>query len=202
MPIKFLKENLKKSILIVNLFMFIFSPYLLAADMVGKDNPDGLTGLQEQARLYRNEGLKLQRLGDWGAVLRLYQKAAELDPEYPDVYNDLGVIYEAQGETDRAEENYIQALKIDPYFLGAYSNLALLYENKRDLANAAYYWGKRVELGGPDDPWTLKAQARLEDVRLALSGNPVADLRNNDVVDLMREVTNGKCALKNREISR
>ena len=199
MPIKFLKENLKKTTLIISCFIFVFAPYLLAADMVGQDNPEELIALQQQARRYRDEGLRLQRFGNLDSALKLYQKAAELEPTYPDIYNDLGIIYEAQGEPGRAEESYLQALKIDPYFLSAYSNLALLYEGKRDLTNAAYYWKKRVELGQLDDLWTLKAKTRLKDVRLALSRNPMTDLRKNEIVDLIREVNNEKYALKNED---
>ena len=195
MPIKFLKENLNKTILIAICFVFAFIPYLLAADKVDKDAPE-LTSLQQQARLYRTEGMKFQELGDLDSALKFYQKAADLDPAYPEVYNDLGVIYEAVGMPERAEESYIQVLKIDPYFLSAYSNLALFYEGQRDLPNAAYYWKRRAELGAFDDPWTLKAEQRLADIRLSLSQDPMSDLLKNDIVDLMREVGNEKFAAK------
>ena len=189
MPVKILKENLKKIILITNCFIFIFTSYLLAADKVRKVKEPELTELQQQARLYRIEGVKFQDTGDVGSALKLYQKAVELDPAYAVVYNDLGIIYEAQMLPDRAEESYLQALRIDPSLLGAYANLALLYESQRQLEKAAYYWKQRVELGNPDDPWTLKAQQRLEDIRLALSGSPMLDVREQDINDLAREVS-------------
>jgi tetratricopeptide (TPR) repeat protein len=195
MPIKFLKENLNKTILIAICFVFAFIPYLLAADKVDKDAPE-LTSLQQQARSYRSEGIKLQELGDVENALKFYQKAADLDPAYSDVYNDLGVVYEGIGMPERAEESYIQALKVDPYFLSAYSNLALFYEGQRDLPNAAYYWKRRAELGDIDDPWTLKAEQRLADIRLSLSQDPMSDMIKSDIVDLMREITNEKYALK------
>ncbi|MDO8661996.1 MAG: tetratricopeptide repeat protein [Candidatus Omnitrophota bacterium] len=190
MPIKILKENLKKITLIVNCFLCVFTSYLFAADKVGKAKEGELTSLQEQARLYRVEGVKFQDAGDLDSALTLYQKAVELDPVYAVVCNDLGIIYEAQGQLDRAEDSYLQALKIDPRFLGVYTNLAFLYEDKRDLDKAVYYWKKRAELGDPDDPWTMRAEQRLKDVRLVLSQNPMTDVREKKVNDLAREVGN------------
>lgn len=190
MPAKFLKENLKKVTLIVSCLLFLFTSYLLAADKVSKGEKDELTSLQQQARLYRVDGVNFQDSGDLDSALKMYQKAAELDPAYEVVYNDLGVIYEAQKDYDRAEENYLQALKLNPSFLSAYTNLAFLYENERELDKALYYWKKRVELGDPNDPWTMKAKQRLEDVRLVLSQNPMVEIRERDVNDLAREVSN------------
>jgi len=195
MSIKAPKGNLNKTILIAICFVFFFVSYLLAADKVGKDKSE-LTSLQQQARLYRGEGLKLQEIGDVENAMKLYQKALDLDPAYADVYNDLGVIYEATGEPERAEESYIQALRVNPHLLGAYSNLALFYEGKRDLTNAAYYWKKRADLGDVNDLWTLKAQQRLEDIHISLSQDPLAYSRKNDTIELMREVSNDKYVSK------
>lgn len=120
--------------------------------------------LQKQARMYRQDGLELQRLGNLDGAMAFYQKAVELDPSYAVAYNDLGVIYEVKGLLDRAEEFYLKSIQIDPDNLSAYSNLALFYENKRDLDKAAFYWRKRMELGQPGDPWTEKAKKRLNDL--------------------------------------
>ncbi len=120
--------------------------------------------LQKQARMYRLDGLELQRLGNLDGAMILYQKAIELDPAYAVAYNDLGVIYEAKGWMDRAEDAYLRTLRIDPNCLSAYSNLAMFYENKRELNKAAELWLKRVELGKPQDPWTEKARKRLDDL--------------------------------------
>lgn len=189
MPVKFLKENWKKATLIANCLLFLFTSSLLAADKLSKGKKDELTILQQQARFYRIEGIKFQDSGDLDSALKMYQKAVELDPAYQVVYNDLGIIYEAQKASDRAEESYLQALKLDSSFLSVYTNLALLYENKRELDKAVYYWQKRAELGDLDDPWTIKAKQRLQDVRLVLSQDPMAEIRAKEVNDLAREVS-------------
>lgn len=160
------------------------------------DNQKELTAFQEQARKYRDEGLKAQDIGDLDTAMKLYQKAIEVDPLYAVAYNDLGVIYEAKAMLDRAEESYLKAVRIDPYYLSTYTNLALFYEGKRELSKAAYCWKKRAELGDFNDPWTQKARQRLQDIRMSLSAHPVKDLREQDVLKLMKDVSNEKYILR------
>ncbi len=124
-------------------------------------SPDNLSDVQRQARDYRVQGAEMQRMGNLDGALSLYEKAKGLDPTYAVAYNDAGVIYESKGLTEQAEANYLKSIDIDPTYLSAYSNAASLYETKRDLDQAAYYWKKRIELGFPDDPWTIKAREKL-----------------------------------------
>lgn len=93
-----------------------------------------------------------------------YQKAVALDPYYVDTYNDLGIIYEARGQTERARQMYLKAIEINPNYPNSYSNLALLYESQRDYTNAILCWLKRAMLGTPGDPWAEAARRRLEDI--------------------------------------
>ncbi len=149
--------------------------------MASKEEPaisqkeENLSEIQKQARIYREQGFKLQTLGNIDGAMSLYQKAVELDPSYPVVYNDLGVIFETKGLAVRAEESYLKAISLDPYCLSAYSNLASLYENKGDYNNASFYWYQRVklglELGLEDDPWAKRAKQRLEDIDLISGGS-------------------------------
>lgn len=160
-----------------------------------------LTQLQLDARAYRDQGLQYQRVGNLDAALTYYQKAIELDPMYAIAYNDLGIIYEAQGQMVRAEESYLKAIKIDPAYLSACSNLALLYESKRDFNKAAFYWEKRAALGSYDDPWTEKARKRLEDIRMVSAKTPLRDAREQEVMDLLKDVVNKKAILKKDDLA-
>ncbi|HNX80906.1 MAG TPA: tetratricopeptide repeat protein [Candidatus Omnitrophota bacterium] len=159
-----------------------------------------LTELQQQARMYRQQGLQFQNIGNIDQAMMLYQKAVELDPSYAVAYNDLGVLFEGMDEPDRAEQNYLKAVQVDPAFASAYSNLAIFYENKRDLPQAEYYWKKRIEYGLVDDPWTSKAQKRLADIKLVLGEQPypVQLEKEQDVVNLMQDVS-AKKAVLNRD---
>ncbi|MDD5155250.1 MAG: tetratricopeptide repeat protein [Candidatus Omnitrophica bacterium] len=152
--------------------------------------------MQEQARLYRKQGLQLQSIGDLESAMAFYQKAIELDPAYAIAYNDLGIIYEAQGWPDRAEESYIKAINIDPSYLSPYANLAMLYESQRKLDQAAFFWQKRAEFGDPGDPWTEKARNRFEDILLVLGKKPDTSSREQEILELMQDVSANLSSLK------
>ena len=106
---------------------------------------DGLVG--EQAKQYRQEGQRLRDAGDLSRALVYFQKAAEMAPQWAQVHNDMGVIYEGMGDDNTAIKLYKKTLQLDKGFLAAYTNLALLYEKKNNIVEATYYWKKRYELG-------------------------------------------------------
>ncbi|MDD5131015.1 MAG: tetratricopeptide repeat protein [Candidatus Omnitrophica bacterium] len=147
---------------------------------------------QELAKKYRESGLESQRSGNFPEALGYYQKATAIYPDFAVVYNDLGVVYEALGSFDQAEESYLKSIKIDPLYSSAYTNLALLYEGKRNLEKAEFYWAKRVEVGRQDDPWTQRAASRLRDIRSSLSGRPFADEREEEILGLMKDISEDK----------
>ncbi len=172
--------------LIATLCVFCHSEILFAQRaMVNPVAQENLDELHKQARKYREAGLENQRVGNLAEAMSLYQKAVTVAPDYAVAYNDLGVIYEAMGSPERAEESYLKTLKIDPAYSSVYTNLALFYENQHDLEKAAFYWGKRAQIGSPDDPWTQKASSRLKDIRI--SKQPVADQREQEVLGLMTD---------------
>ncbi|MBU2044370.1 MAG: tetratricopeptide repeat protein [Candidatus Omnitrophica bacterium] len=111
------------------------------------------TTVKGEARVYRDEGYRLQSMGDLKGALAYYQKAVQMDPYYAEARNDLGVVYEALGEDDQALREYEEVIKIDPNYLAAYTNLAFLYEKKGDVKNATEYWKKRYLLGQAGDYW-------------------------------------------------
>lgn len=152
---------------------------------------------EKEARAYHIEGMNYQDKGDFEIALDYYQKAVLLDPFYAIAYNDLGVMYEALDQPERAEDAYLKALNIDPQLLGAYSNLAMLNESRRDLRQAAYYWGKRAELGLAGDAWTEKARQRYQDIEAVLSDRPLQqDRREQETIELLHQVINEKAVLK------
>lgn len=155
-----------------------------------------LNDLQKLSRVYRQQGVQLQAVGNVGGAASFYRKAIELDPFYAVPYNDLGIIYEMQGNPQSAEESYLRSIQIDPNYLSAYSNLALLYENQRNLEKAAFYWQKRAELGPADDPWTIKASRRLSDVRLALGYDEFGNLTEKEVLGLVKDTSKDKSVLR------
>ncbi|MFA4889006.1 MAG: tetratricopeptide repeat protein [Candidatus Omnitrophota bacterium] len=185
------------------LFIFAFLGLAIAA---GKNNAlpwDEIkaTELQKEAQSYRSQGLEAQRIGNIEGAMSFYQKAIEMDPTCAACYNDIGIVYEGRGMSDEAEKFYLKAAKADPSYLSPYTNLALLYEAKRNLEKAAYYWGKRADLGLPEDPWTEKARARLDDISLVQSANPLQDIREREVIGLLKDIAAEKANLGKDKIA-
>lgn len=154
-----------------------------------------LSLIQQEARLYRQEGLNFQEQGRIDDAIASYQKAIAADPNYVEPYNDLGVVYELKGWQDKAIQAYKKTLELDPSYLAAYSNLAALYEQKGDLKTAAIYWKKRIKYGLVDDYWTQKAMQRREEIGMIVE-EVGKELKEERIVDLIQEVMEIKPAVE------
>lgn len=71
---------------------------------------------------------------------RIYRKAIELYPNYPEANVDLGNMLLAAGELDAARERYETALRGRPGFHMAYLNLGSLMLKKKNPAEAVRYF--------------------------------------------------------------
>jgi Flp pilus assembly protein TadD len=139
------------------IFIFLVLPLFLAY---------GTEDVKNQAKDYREQGYKLQSMGDIQGAVTYYEKAAQMDPDYAEVYNDLGVLYEAMGDDQAAIEMYKKTLAMVPNYMPAYTNLAFLYEEKQDYDNASYYWKKRYDLGEEGEYWREVARQHLDQLNL------------------------------------
>lgn len=117
--------------------------------------------IQDEAVAYREEGLKLQAMGDFEGALGFYQKAAHMDPTMVQAYNDAGVVYESIGNDQSAEQMYLKALEKDPRCGPAHTNLALLYEKQGNIRKATDHWKARYELGDETSYWWEQALQHL-----------------------------------------
>lgn len=191
-------KNISGISLQVLIFILGFYVYAQEPQNIGHSAAN-LTGTQEQARLYRSEGLEQQRQGNLSAAVTCYQKAIALDPAYAVSYNDLGIIYEARGLLGLAEANYLEAIRRDSGYASAYSNLALLYENKNDLNKAFSCWQKRLELGMPADPWTEKAKAKIDELIQRIP-ELKRDFIEKEALNLIKAINEEKKAKKIKEL--
>ena len=145
------------------------------------------------------EAYQAQDLDKTNLEVNEFIERVDSDPAAASAYNDLGVIFEAGGLTDRAEDSYLKALKFDPTLLSAYVNLALFYEKKRDLEKAEFYWAKRAELGSSENPWKQRAANRVKDIQAVLSSSPIADARESEVLGLIKDVAKYKSAVNRND---
>lgn len=83
---------------------------------------------------------KLEQRGDLQDAALAYQQATELEPGFPEAWNNLAGIYRKQGKTDQALQAYRQALAIAPHQAILHANLGNLYfdGNRYDQALQAY----------------------------------------------------------------
>lgn len=135
-----------------------------------------------QAKNYREQAYRMQSSGRLDEALAMYTKALSMDPEYFELYNDLGVIYEMQGELNSAEHMYLKVLEYDKNFLPVYANLGFLYEKKRDIQKAGYYWRKRYELGEEGEYWREVARQHL--IELGTMQEILDEIREKDALEL------------------
>lgn len=75
-----------------------------------------------------------QARGDKDLAIRLAQSAIVADPSRPAVYNALGDLYAANGDSDYARFYYREALAIDPADANATQGMAALDRGDRQQA--------------------------------------------------------------------
>ncbi len=77
------------------------------------------------------------------------------------ILNDIGVVYEAMGKTDRARDAYLSAIARNPDYLPPYTNLGFLYESLGRRAAAVHYLKERLARAKQDDPWRGRIEQEL-----------------------------------------
>ncbi len=63
----------------------------------------------------------------WRDPLLFYQRTISFDPQNEALYNNLGSVYEEQGDTQKAIAAYRMSRGLEPNFIRAYNNLGRLY---------------------------------------------------------------------------
>ncbi len=85
----------------------------------------------------------------------LFRKALELDPEYVEAYNNLGIIYDQEySDYDKAVEYYNEVLKRYPEDLHAHMNLGTAYYRLNRENEAVKEYKKALEIS-PNNPDAL-----------------------------------------------
>lgn len=142
--------------------------------------------LKNDARAYRENGYQLQTAGDLQGALVYYEKAAQMDPYFAQVQNDLGIVYEAMGNDNQALAAYKKALEIDPNYLPTYTNLAFFYEKSGNIKNATIYWKRRYIAGEKGDYWWEVSRQHL--VKLGTYPQVRKEIMEENAARLSREV--------------
>ena len=113
-----------------------------------------------QARFLK--GLILTDQGNSKEAIEVFTKLTQDYPELPEPYNNLAVIYAAQGQYDKARVSLEQSIRTHPSYATAYENLGDVYAK---LASQAY--DKALQI----DSSNKGAQNKLSLVRELVGGS-------------------------------
>ena len=116
----------------------------IRGDLLGQDNPDYATSLNNLARLYWAMGDRARAEPLYRQALAIQKEALGADhPDYAACLNNLAVLYKDTGDFARAEPLFREALAIKrargasrPGYATCLDNLALLYQAQGDSARA------------------------------------------------------------------
>lgn len=120
---------------------------------------------------YLNEGLALERQGDFEGAVTSYQLALRDQPHNVKVLQYIAIALSKTGRVEEAIRHYRRALELDPAAAGAHYGLAFLLRRRGDDIHAAEHL--RAFLAKPPRDaemarWVTHAQATLQQIE-----NPV-----------------------------
>ena len=109
-----------------------------------------------------------------------------------ELLNNIGALYLATGDLEKAREFFEEALRVDPEFMPARMNLGLVIERASGQETARDYWREVLDI----DLDTLVTEKRPSDVEIAASvGEPLSWGRAADDTGYRKEVLNNLGAL-------
>jgi len=146
----------------------------------------------ETSEAYAILGNCLLALGDHDKALKAFHKGIEISPEYPDLFNALGLTYLKMERCRDAVDSFDRALALNAYYQDAHLNLALalarnvILKQDYDLSRGLKSRLKEIL----DKNLQLKPSLDTEDFRAAMSA---VDVERYDVVceklsDVKREL--------------
>jgi tetratricopeptide (TPR) repeat protein len=132
--------------------------------IIGKEPRESL---QPQRLDYLNEGLALERQGDFEAALTSYRLAFRDNPGDSRILLNMAIAFTKTGQPEEAIRHYKRALELDSSLVGAHYGVAFLLLKRGDVQQAAEHL--RAFLArppkGPDaERWIRHAESALRDI--------------------------------------
>ena len=128
---------------------------------------------------YLNEGLALERQGDFEAALTSYRLAFRDNPADSRILLNMAIAFTKTRRIDEAIRHYRRALELDTSLAGAHYGLAFLLLKRGDPDGAEQHL-KSFLLHPPKGPdaqnWVKHAQAELQKIA-GSPGSPASETR-------------------------
>jgi tetratricopeptide (TPR) repeat protein len=81
---------------------------------------------------------------DFGPAEAAFKEAIDLEPMWPELYNNLASVYILQGKTGEAARKYREALASDPKSPSAYMALGFIHQEQKDYREAVRIYEQGV----------------------------------------------------------
>lgn len=116
---------------------------------------------------YLNEGLALERQGEYEAALTSYRLAYRDNPTDPRILLNMAIAFTKTDRPDEAIRHYRRALEIDDTLGGAHYGLAFLLIKRNESQQAADHlraFLSRPPKGPDGERWVRHAEAALREI--------------------------------------
>jgi tetratricopeptide (TPR) repeat protein len=116
---------------------------------------------------YLNEGLALERQGEYEAALTSYRLAYRDNPTDPRILLNMAIAFTKTDRPDEAIRHYRRALEIDDTLGGAHYGLAFLLIKRNETQQAAEHlraFLSRPPKGPDGERWVRHAETALRDI--------------------------------------
>lgn len=130
--------------------------------------------LRPQRLDYLNEGLALERQGDYEAALTSYRLAFRDNPADSRILLNMAIAFTKTGQPEEAIRHYKRALELDDGLVGAHYGVAFLLLKRGDAQPAAEHLRSFLARPpkGPDaERWIRHAETALRDI----AGSPASE---------------------------
>ena len=126
------------------------SRLILTTDLIGKSDEEIAELMKNNpAALHVEEALYAATLtADANEKLAIYKKVAELFPNEYRAYNNMGMVYFAQGNVAEARRSFAKALQLEPTNADVNYNAGIAAMAENDLAQAEQHLGKAAGTEG------------------------------------------------------
>lgn len=125
---------------------------------------------QPQRLDYLNEGLALERQGEYEAALTSYRLAYRDNPTDPRILLNMAIAFTKTDRPDEAIRHYRRALEIDDTLGGAHYGLAFLLLKRNESQQAAEHlraFLSRPPKGADGERWVRHAETALREIAAA-----------------------------------
>ena len=118
----------------------------------------------KNAQYWNELGIALHNQMDLTAALKCYEKAAKLDPHFPDAQNNIGTVYYEHKKYPKAIRSYKRAIKLRDDYAAFYLNLGYAYFGEKQYEDSITAFRKALQLD-PDafDPSKSRSGTVIQD---------------------------------------